>query len=295
MDSAAAPALEHWQMRLAPEAGPGFDDAKWRTSSDPLQMGADGDTSAFAWYRAEVDVKQAGSGTIYFAGGADNLMVFVNGVPCRGRRSIKVKAKNGEKNNAADGWDFQADLKAGRNTLAVLTSHAGRDKAFNYLGRLDNFHRKGLFEAVHRKVADQRTDLKGWKMRGGVGEVDGASPWQAVAPSAGVSAFYRATFTTKEPAGAGAHPILRAAFKGLSRGTMWLNGRNLGRYPEKLRLDGLYLPECWLKDGPNTLVVFDEQGESPQDVKLYVETAASREVIQVSEPCDPATPLVVPQ
>ena len=74
---------------------------------------------------------------------------------------------------------------------------------------------------------------------------------------------------------------------------MWLNGHNLGRYPEKIKAPGLYLPECWLKDGENTLVVFDEEGASIAPVKLEVETAASREVIPVSQPCDASTPLVV--
>ena len=75
---------------------------------------------------------------------------------------------------------------------------------------------------------------------------------------------------------------------------MWLNGHNLGRYPEKIKAPGIYLPECWLKEGENTLLVFDEEGAAASPVKLEVETAASREVIRVSDPCDPATPLVVP-
>ena len=83
--------------------------------------------------------------------------------------------------------------------------------------------------------------------------------------------------------------------KSLSRGTAWLNGHNLGRYPEKIRCPGMYLPECWLKDGENTLVIFDETGASPHDVKLEIEKAASREVITVSEPCDASVPLVVPK
>jgi hypothetical protein len=57
----------------------------------------------------------------------------------------------------------------------------------------------------------------------------------------------------------------------------------------------MYLPECWLKEGENTLVIFDELGASPSEVKLEIEKAASREVIQVSEPCDASVPLVVPK
>ena len=42
-------------------------------------MGADGDISAFAWYRATVELKTAGRGTLGFKGKADNIVVIVNG------------------------------------------------------------------------------------------------------------------------------------------------------------------------------------------------------------------------
>ena len=64
LDAAPAPQLGDWQMRLAPEAAADYDDAGWKKSAEPQQMGADGDTSAFAWYRAVVDVKAAGTATI---------------------------------------------------------------------------------------------------------------------------------------------------------------------------------------------------------------------------------------
>ena len=74
--------------------------------------------------------------------------------------------------------------------------------------------------------------------------------------------------------------MLRADFSTLTRGTMWINGHNLGRFPEKIPIKSIYLPECWLKDGVNELVVLDETGASVSDVKLLVEAAANREVIR---------------
>ena len=219
-------------------------------------MGADGDISAFAWYRATVDLKQAGTATLHFSGRADNSVVLVNG-----RR-----------------YDAKTPLAAGRNTIAVLASHRGRDNACGYMGTLDKFARKGLFGPVEVTIGGEKMDVTPWKLRGGAGPWEGN--WQPVAATAGVPAFYRATFTAKSVPGR----ILRAASKGLSRGTMWLNGHNLGRYPEKIRAPGLYLPECWLKDGENTLVVFNEEGAAIAPVELEVGTAASREVIRVSHP-----------
>ena len=147
LDSAPAPQLGSWQMRLAPEAAADFDDTKWMKSAEPQQMGADGDTSAFAWYRAVVDVKAAGAATFRFSGRADDTVIFVNG-----RR-----------------YDAKIPLAAGRNVIAVLVSHRGRDKAYNYLDTLDNFARKGLFGPVHLTVGGEQVNVTPWKQRGGAG------------------------------------------------------------------------------------------------------------------------------
>ena len=105
--------------------------------------------------------------------------------------------------------------------------------------------------------------------------------------------FYHATFTTKPPGETGAHPILRAQFAGLGRGTMWINGHNLGQYPEKININRLYVPECWLRDGSNDLMIFDTHGAQPSQVRLEVEKEASREVIFISKPVDPTTPMLI--
>jgi beta-galactosidase len=62
---------------------------------------------------------------------------------------------------------------------------------------------------------------------------------------------------------------------------VWLNGHNLGRYPEKVPVDGEYLPECWLNPGQNTLIVFDEDGNLPTQTHLRIEEAASRTIYTV--------------
>ena len=251
IDSIPAPKLEGWQMRLAPEAEPEFNDANWKSSDKPLPMGADGDTSAFAWYRATINVPSAGADKLTVGRSADNALVFVNG-----KRSL--------------------EFHVGRNVIAVFVSHHGRPKALNYTGPLDTYLPKGLLGSAQLEIGGKRTEVNDWKMRGGVGTLDGA--WQPLKESAGRPAFYRATFITRPSAGR----IFRATNQGLTRGTMWLNGHNLGRYPEKIKVNGLYLPECWLNDGANTLVVFDEEGAAPATVTLEVETAASREVIPLS-------------
>ncbi|MHB1768316.1 MAG: hypothetical protein ACYCUV_10775, partial [Phycisphaerae bacterium] len=51
---------------------------------------------------------------------------------------------------------------------------------------------------------------------------------------------------------------------------------NLGRYPDPVMTEGLYLPSCYLKPGTNTLTVFDESGRSPLHIKLVLERTAGR-------------------
>jgi beta-galactosidase len=132
-------------------------------------------------------------------------------------------------------------------------------------------------------LARYRYDLPvtDWKLRGGPGDPLTKAGWSplTVASATGDSAgpmFYRTEFTAEPPAATGPHPIYRVSLKGMSRGSVWLNGHNLGRYPEKVPVDGIYLPECWLNKGRNSLILFDEVGNRPRDVKIVIETAASR-------------------
>jgi beta-galactosidase len=282
LDAAPAPALSGWQMATAPQATTGFDDKAWMSSSDPQQMGADGDTSAFAWYRSSVTAPAAGHGVLHLHG-SDELCVYVNG-------HLAPDVHHGRRGQ----WDVGVDLVAGRNALAVFTSHAGRDKMYNYLGPLNHKDDKGLYGPVTVTVDGHDAPVTGWRMRGGVDPQAAGLAWSAPADTRGLPSLFKATFNAEPYGDVGAHPIYRFSTAGLSRGTAWLNGHNLGRYPEKIRVDGMYLPECWMRGGANELVVFDETGRRADAGKLVVEVAASREVIRVDRPCDPATPMVFP-
>ena len=77
-------------------------------------------------------------------------------------------------------YDDKTQFVKGRNQIAVLASHRGRDKAFAYMGTLNDFHRKGIFGPVRLEIGGAKIDVKGWKMRGGPGTVDG--DWPVVPP-----------------------------------------------------------------------------------------------------------------
>ena len=52
---------------------------------------------------------------------------------------------------------------------------------------------------------------------------------------------------------------------GLKAGHVWLNGHNLGESPQSYPM---YMPECWIKEGANDLVVLDIYGNKPDQLKL---------------------------
>jgi len=80
-------------------------------------------------------------------------------------------------------------------------------------------------------------------------------------------AFWRVNFAS--PLKAGVFATVGLNTTGLSSGSVWLNGHNLGRFSGNTLL---YMPEAWLV-ADNTLVVYDASGNAPSSVKLsYFET-----------------------
>jgi beta-galactosidase len=272
-DDDSAPALTPWESARADgSAAPSFADADWMTSPDePPQLGADGDPTAYGWYRASFNAPAAGSAT-FAADFADHAVVFVNGTLA---------------SSTAGKAEISLDVKAGPDTLAVFVSHHGREKAYNYIRQpIDTYKSKGILGPMTLTLGGQAIPITGWKLRGGIGAPDAPDlKWNPVpVADLGTPAFFRTQFNAKAVTALGPCPIYRVSTDGLSRGSVWLNGHNLGRYPQKIKIDGLYLPECWLRDGANSLVVFDEEGHVPTaSVHLWCERVASREIFQVQE------------
>lgn len=431
------PTLAAWQMAPGDaEAQPKYDDTAWKKSDTPLPMGADGDDSAYAWYRATVQAPQAGSYALQISDAGDWVTAWTNGVHAEGS-SVEQRYKS------PVARELHVPLKAGDNTLTLLTSHYGRQKLHAYVGPINEIDAKGISGTVtlagggaggqkditrwrykaddrglasagemaasgvktsgpgwmqatigedvfkghvgfawfrstlpnvpgeHHSIHFQHVDdnafvylngqkvgehigysgdftfsldtawkaggpnvlavlvqntnggggipeavtllgtsgtsrtapqtVRGWRMRGGVRVPAADAPvWHSLPSSAsptGTPTFYQTSFTATPPGVVGPHPILRVGYAGMShgfdrtpppppdsptRGFVWVNGHNLGRYPERSPIDGLYVPECWLKRGRNTLVVFDEDGQPPTRLRLFEETAASRRGIELT-------------
>jgi hypothetical protein len=111
-------------------------------------------------------------------------------------------------------------------------------------------------------------------------------------PNAGPT-FYHSTFRFTPPGESGIHPIMRISWKGLSEGMIWVNGHSLGRYPERIHVNSLYIPEPWLRNGLNNVVILDHDGNSPSSVELLCENT-SREVTHTGDQVPANTPFIVP-
>lgn len=283
--SVTAPAVDHteelvlgaWRTKAASAAaGQDFDDNQWLKSNTAEQMGADGDLSCYAWYRASVHTDSAGDYTLRIGKGGDRATIFVDGAHVASGR--------------VPGNFTILGLTPGNHTLAVFTAHDGRDKLYNYYGPVEYKDAKGLSGDVflqRGKAGIQSAILlTGWRMKGGPGDdaaVNGWKPLEA-ADTFDRPVFYSSAFTVPSSVGSSNHPMWRVTFEGLGHGSIWVNSHNLGRYPEKIPVRSLYIPECWLVKGDNRIVVYDEDGNRPDKIRIRAEAAASRDVESIDVP-----------
>jgi beta-galactosidase len=220
-----------------------------------------GGKPGYAWFQTLLpSVSSTGLEIASFSSVDDNGWVYLNGT--------LVVTNNG--------WNvpFYANLTrawnpSGTNVLSVLVQNtAGKG---------------GLDSGVTFSTYQSETPLNNWVLKGGPGNPNATTGWQALDGGATFSGpqFFKSTFTASPGGTAGTDPMWRVATAGLSHGSVWVNGHNLGRYPEKVGAPGLYVPECWLNGGPdaNTLVIYDESGNLPTQVEVKPETAASRDVV----------------
>jgi beta-galactosidase len=255
-------ALTDWRVvmvtngdHLAPPAAdaPGW--AAVKVGDDPFHG-----NKGVAWFQTTLPASLIKSGpgrqVLHFESVDDNGTVFLNG---------KQVAHHEGWNEAFDA-PLSAALADGQPVvLSVLVQN------------LDNAG--GLDKPVTLFSYRSDAPVIGWKMRGGIEQGLSETAWKPLPAGPGLDGsprYFRTHFTDSPPDASGPHPILRVVTSSLSAGFVWLNGHNLGRYPEKIPVNGLYLPECWLQRGDNTLVIFDEDGKRPSAAALTVETVASR-------------------
>ncbi|BDI28473.1 beta-galactosidase [Capsulimonas corticalis] len=252
-------ALTPWRVLKSDDhtAPPASDAAGWSAyaiGQDPF-----GGQSGFVWLQTTLPdtAPNLKSHSVLFPTVDDNATVFLNG----------------QKLTTHEGWNEQFNVSldsawraGGPNILSVLvenTAGAG-----------------GMSAAPSLSSVIFSQPITGWKLRGGPGDPFDAKGWTAFQKAeANGPRFYRAKISA--PGGVAPGQVWRVLTHGLSHGSVWVNGQNLGRYPEKIPIEGMYIPPVWLKPGDNSLVIYDESGNAPDQVEVQVEAAASRDLLTI--------------
>jgi beta-galactosidase len=273
--------LADWE--ISPYSGPlssHFDDHAWFSLPDnsPPEMGQDGDNSAYAWYRVHLDDSpEASSIACKWIG--DRASFFLDG-KLAATFDAKTHVWPDPKNKT---FEVPMQISAGSHDLSVFVAHAGRDKYYNYTGNLDRLESQKGIRGPVTYGDDPKATITNWKMCGGVDPANPGLTWSAPSATNGAPAYYRTHIQLDSAPEPGA--TYRFATTGLSAGSVWLNGHNLGRYPEILKgCPGIWLPTCWMKAGDNSLVIFDEQGNSPEQTSVQLEESASRHRLSLGTP-----------
>lgn len=244
--------LDGWRVQLAQSKDDLRNGPPTAGSWQPYKIGDDAFDKkvGFGWFQATLPDPAPGARQmeIHFASVDENATVFVNG-----HRMLHH-----------DGWNAPFDVLINRvDTFSrplVLTVF------------VENYSNEGgIDQPVRADALASPVAVKGWRMRGGPGEpknwIDGPGD-STQGPLWSKTVFDIPTV----PVGT----VYRVIPRNLGHGSIWVNGHNLGRYPEKIPVNGLYIPECWLKPGENTLVIYDEDGKNARAVTVEKETTASR-------------------
>ena len=261
--------LSAWRYKNASlSAAPDYDDSKWLAAENPLQMGADQDITADAWYRSKFSVPEAGKYAMQAEGG-DRGTIFIDGKPMGG---WKIKTA-----------EVSLNLDKGEHTLAIFTAHNGRDKMAAYLGPIENIDKKGIDGKVRlRKGGPFYQTLENWYfLKAGNAEVQQSAvpvldtlQWKKY--KIGADAFHLRAgfgwFATVIPAQQGLKKMT-VAFKSVDENaTVFVNGKQM------IRREGWNIPfEFTISDTAvlsheMVLTVFienhDKEGGIDQPVKI---------------------------
>ncbi|GGI27565.1 hypothetical protein GCM10008119_28290 [Pedobacter mendelii] len=176
---------------------------------------------------------------------------------------------NGKKVLRHEGWNIPFEYKI---TDAAILAHPIELSVF-----IENVSNEGgIDQPVKINTMAGGTVLKVWNMKNGVDPEDTTASWKILAgiDSLNGPQWYRSTFNQQKIADR--KLVWRVHPFGMGHGSVWINGHNLGRYPEKIGDVGMYIPEPWLKEGLNEIVIYDEDGKIPSKVKIMMETASSK-------------------
>ena len=166
----------------------------------------------------------------------DYAIVYVNG------------KKIGELNRVNNLYEIEVNIPF-NGRLDILVENMGR---INYGAEIPD-NTKGIISAI--KIND--FEITGnWEMyKIPMDSVPDISTISAPA-KLGQPAMYYATFDNQNKDG-----DIFLDMRGWGKGVVFVNGQNLGRYWKIGPQQTLYLPGCWLKQGKNEILIFEQQND----------------------------------
>jgi beta-galactosidase len=229
---------------------------KYKIGADAFNL-----KEGYGWFTTIIPQQPEGTSkiTLLFKSVDENATVFINGKQVLSHEGWNQPFEV----NIAD-----AGILKGPVTLSVF---------------IENYSNEGgIDQPVKINAIGDADAVTGWQLKGGPGDPQAVKGWQTLTSGNKINSpcFYRSSFTV--PQEKGQTFIWRFEPKDLGHGSVWVNGHNIGRYPEKIAVSSLYIPECWLNKGLNQLVIYDEDGKRPTHTSIVAEPKAGRTITQIS-------------
>lgn len=239
------------------EAETDFDDSDWYAAKIPQPMARFGSGNGWAWYRTTIEVEEDGWQGIYPSGARERWLYFVDG---------EFKALRGH--GTVFGQNLNVYLEKGTHTLAILAENLGM---YNTGFEMDMplGEPKGIFGPVWQNGIE----IYDWKMREGLRKdaaLDDAneirrSDWNIMTDmQIEKPGFVRGKFVCPE----NFEGAVRIVTKKAGKGSVWINGFNIGRYWELGPVYSIWIPAELLKK-ENEVVLFEQDHMNASEV--YVE------------------------
>jgi len=277
-------------------------------SEDPVeQLSLTKDSTDYCWYSCTAQVAVQGPQEIVIPYGADLFYLYVDGrlvatskLPLsedRGPitpddpahpRIVANLSESGHEHGFQQSFTLR-ELTAGEHRIDLLATAVGMIKGDWQIASSMNFERKGIWQGV----LWNGQPLRNWTMRPGLaGEKHGlplrpdAVSWRPALGSRPLR-WYKTRIAVPDDLLRGT-AVFRLDAAGLGKGTIWVNGRSIGRHwlieartPAWLAQNNkpsgelsqryYHVPADWLQPS-NELVILEEQAASPAAVQLQMRT-----------------------
>ncbi len=283
--STRLPKIKNWQY--APgfiEILPECEEGGWLDSYRPVKRDLVDSHHGYAWYRCIVKEESSIEREIAFSSLADRAVVFVNG------RHEYTTSEPPEDRRVQPSATFKVRMRKGDNIIAVLSDNLGHVKGDWQIGdpakdglKMHDDH-KGLLGPVY---VDGK-EIHFWRFRDGLqgernGRPAGRGTWNRLRSDLKAPLrWFKGEFElSAEELKRAVRAPLRIRVEGLTKGILWVNDRNLGRYWNVNGYVDYYVPTPYLKR-QNVVVVFEEGKGIPNKVRLVRdEKATSNSVVEV--------------